>query len=470
MMNLPTMENEPRILDTLSEELTPLPPFSKEKPLRIFVCGPTVYDYIHIGNARTYLVFDSFVRYLRALEIPVFYLQNITNVDDKIIIRAEREHTTPEAVAEKYEKAYLANMKQLGITSIDKYAPATKFIPEIIDQVKRLIEKGHVYKTDDGYYFDLTTYPDYGKLAHRTASQADDGMSRIDESVKKRNRGDFCVWKFSKPGEPVWKTDLGDGRPGWHIEDTAISEHFFGPQYDIHGGGIDIKFPHHEAEIAQQESASEKKPFVKIWMHVGSLTVNNRKMSKSLGNFVTLNDFLEKHSPEVLRLIALSNHYRTPLNYTEELAEMHKKNWQTIKDFVWKLEFVSRHSPKKEVENNSSEQLIQDSKRSFFESLASDFNTPGALSVFYGLTAANLLEYSRPEAHALKQAIEEMLRTLGLKVSSLKIPQEIKALMKEREKARNDKQFIQSDDLRNRMNALGYTLDDTPLGQFVRPQ
>lgn len=470
------MEPTPSFLDTLSLERRPLPPSSKENPLRVFVCGPTVYDYIHIGNARTYLVFDTFVTYLRSIGTNVFYLQNITDVDDKIIIRAERDHTTAAAVSAKYQKAYLESMKTLGITSVDKYAPATKFIPQIVDQVERLIEKGHVYKAEDGYYFDLTTFPDYGHLSRRTVSQAEDGVSRIDESVAKRNRGDFCVWKFSKPGEPIWKTRIGDGRPGWHIEDTAISENFFGSQYDIHGGGADLKFPHHEAEIAQQESASGKKPFVKIWMHVGSLTVNGRKMSKSLGNFVTLNDFLTKYKPQVLRLIALSNHYRSPLNYTEELAEMHAKNWQTIQDLVWKLDFISKKS--KQTITDAENLNFTDEKEKFFSALANDFNTPEALSCIYNIssikTHTSIWIYSKTEAKKAKDSLSDMLAALGLSVPSLKIPPEVKTLVKARDKAlkqaKIDKQFIQSDDLRNQINTLGYNVDDTPLGQFVRPR
>ncbi|MEK7094212.1 MAG: cysteine--tRNA ligase [Patescibacteria group bacterium] len=468
------MKIRPRLIDSLTATMIPLPPSSEKKPLRLFVCGPTVYDFLHIGNARTYLVFDVFARYLRSIGIHVFYLQNITDVDDKIIIRSDRDHSTPAAVAKKYQKAYFANMKALGVTSVDKYAPATKFISSIVRQVERLIQKGHVYKAADGYYFDLVTFPDYGHLARRTVSQAEDGVSRIDEGVTKRNRGDFCVWKFSKPGEPTWKTPLGAGRPGWHIEDTAISEHFFGPQYDIHGGGVDLKFPHHEAEIAQQESASGKKPFVKIWLHVGSLTVNGKKMSKSSGNFVTINDFLKIHTPETLRFMTLSSHYRSPLDYTEETALAYQQSAKNIADFIYRLEFVEIHSklkPTKKISGTREE--TKNLSTRFFSALADDFNTPQALATlfeFMGSLQSQTWNLSPEEALSYRQTFLTLLSVFGLSYKKLKIPLKIRILTKAREKARIDKQFIQSDDLRKQINTLGYNLDDTPLGQFVRPR
>lgn len=213
---------------------------------KLFVCGPTVYDYLHIGNARTFAFFDLFVRFLRNKGIKVKYLQNITDIDDKIIAKALQENSTPKEVAEKYTKIFMHDMKALHIKSVSIYAPATKFIPQIIKQVEGLIEKKHAYLIEgDGWYFDLKTFGDYGKLAKRTIEQAEDGVSRIDANEHKRNQGDFCLWKFSKSDEPTWSAPFGNGRPGWHIEDTAISEHFFGSQYDIHGGGLDLMFPHH---------------------------------------------------------------------------------------------------------------------------------------------------------------------------------------------------------------------------------
>ncbi len=452
-----------------------MPTTSKKRPLRLFVCGPTIYDVLHIGNARTYLVFDALVRYLRFLGTEVFYLQNITDIDDKIIARAKQSGRTASQVARQYKKVYFSNMRQLDISSVSQYAPATKFIPQIVKQVARLIKKKHVYKTKDGYYFDLKTFPDYGKLAHRTMAQAEDGVSRIDDDVAKRNRGDFCVWKFSQLGEPAWKTPLGAGRPGWHIEDTAISEYFFGPQYDLHGGGIDLKFPHHEAEIAQQESASGKKPFVRTWLHVGALTVSGKKMSKSLGNFISINDFLGEYSPATLRLLVLSNHYRSPLNYTEETARAHRQSWNNLLEFMAKLEFVKSHS-KLEDNAKSTEQTkkrIKVMSDQFYSALAKDFNTAQALSAIFEFISSIqpiIWKISPKEAATYRVGVSNLLSVLGFSIRSAKIPQEIKKLAKAREMARGNQQFVQSDELRKQINALGYTLDDTSFGPFLRPR
>ncbi len=469
-----------KLFNTLSGIKEDLPLGRKGKEIKLFICGPTVYDYLHIGNARTYLVFDAFVKYLRSLKAKVLYLQNITDIDDKIIARAHREGTSAERIASRYTKIYLENMKALGVTAVNRYTPATKFIRQIVRQAQILIKKGHVYEIPgDGYYFDITTFPDYGKLAHRTVVQAEDGVSRIDESTRKRNRGDFCVWKYSKLGESIWKTELGDGRPGWHIEDTAITEYFFGPQYDIHGAGIDLKFPHHEAEIAQQESASGKKPFVRFWMHVGSLTYEGKKMSKSLGNFISIDDFLERYSPEVLRLLNLNHHYRTPVNYTEALAESQAQTWENILKFIGRLAFVEKvKDPERSewTEQKISPNFKRITAKSFEDdfdaALAYDFNTPYALSILFAYASAievNLWLLSAEEARNASNFIKKKLATLGFNVQLPKIPPRITKLAKEREGNRISQQFIKADALRKKINALGYVLEDTPLGAFVWP-
>ncbi|MEK9173331.1 MAG: cysteine--tRNA ligase [Patescibacteria group bacterium] len=457
---------EIQLFDTLSGRKESL-----EKPLktlRLFVCGPTVYDVSHIGHGRTYLVFDALVKFLRAVGRPVFYLQNITDVDDKIIVRARKDGLTPKSISEKFFKEYKRDMKNLGIDSVSKYARATKFIPQIVRQVKTLIRKGFAYEiSGDGYYFDVSKFKDYGKLSRRTVAQAEDSVSRIDDGIKKRNRGDFALWKFSKPDEPKWKTSLGEGRPGWHIEDTAISEHFFGPQYDLHGGGMDLKFPHHEAEIAQQEAASSKKPFVKIWLHTGALTINGTKMSKSLGNFLTIQDFLNNYPAEILRLMVLSFHYRTPFDYSDEVANENLKKWNGILEFVAKLR-VSR-----KTKQGSSGIIIHDLKERFLTPLFDDFNTSLALAEllkFISEIQPRVWELSKEEAKLVEGQVLDALKVLGFRVKLLKIPGKIVKLAKDREKSRGSKQFAQSDDLRKRINALGYGLDDTPLGPFLWPK
>lgn len=436
------------------------------KEVRLFVCGLTVYDYLHIGNARTFLVFDMFVRYLRSLGLKVFYLQNITDIDDKIIRRAIEEKTTAKAIAEKFEKIYREDLKKLGITTITKYAPATKYIRQIVKQIETLISKGHAYKIEgDGYYFDISTFPDYGKLAKRTAAQAEDAVSRIDEGVNKKNAGDFALWKISKPGEPYWKTSIGNGRPGWHIEDTAITEYYFGPQYDIHGGGIDLKFPHHEAEIAQQESASGEKPFVKIWMHAGALLVNGKKMSKSLGNFVTVRDFLEKYPAETLRLIVLNHQYRSPMDYNKDLAEAAEKNLDSLAQFLAKLK-------KSSGDFDATEQLDIAEKK-FAESMDDDFNTPGALAAIFELINEinpKIWSLSKKSAAAIGIWIKNKLKIFGIEPKIPKIPLKIRWLARKRELFRSSKQFVQSDALRKQIEELGFTVEDTPRGPFLWPQ
>ncbi len=460
------------------------------RPLYLFVCGPTVYDYSHIGHARTYIVFDTFVRWLRHANLPVFYLQNITNVDDKIIARAKEENKNPIRLADFFYSAHLKDMEALSVESVDKYAPATDFIPDIVKQIKTLREKGFAYEIEgDGIYFDVAKFPEYGKLSGRTAAQAEDSVSRIDESVRKRNKADFALWKFPKTavpktfpnkfrkfvltqdGEPIWRTELGWGRPGWHIEDTAISERYFGPQYDIHGGGIDIKFPHHEAEIAQQESASGKKPFVKIWMHAGHLTINGKKMSKSLGNFVTIRDALKKYPPAVLRWFFLSAHYRTPVDYSPESINQIKTVYDRTRVFIEKLKLAATIKIKeRRVSDLNVAESIQKTSEEFENAMNDDFNTPLALASLLDLMGKfqeQIWNLGSDEAMELREFLEKSFNTFGITFKTAVIPQNVRKLAAERELCRVNKQFVQSDALRKEIGVLGYSIEDTPQGPFV---
>lgn len=318
------------------------------------------------------------------------------------------------------------------------------------------------------WYFDISKDEDYGKLSGRNAEQAEDAVSRIDEAIGKRNKGDFCLWKFSKPDEPIWKSQLGDGRPGWHIEDTAITEHFFGPQYDIHGGGLELKFPHHEAEIAQQESASGKKPFVKIWMHTGSLLVEGKKMSKSLGNFITIREFLKTNRPEILRWITLTHHYRSPLDYSDESVEQAKAAIEKIKLFLAKLEFLTKETF--ENPDTKTESIINKTETIFASALADDINTPMAIASIFNMMMelqSTIWTLDPANAHVFKKYINEKLGMLGFSFKLSEIPREIKQLSAEREKSRASEQFMQSDALRKEINSLGYEVEDTPIGPFI---
>lgn len=457
---------ELKIYDSLSKNLKNLSE-TRNKPIRLFVCGPTVYDFSHIGHARTYIFFDFLTKYLKSLGKKVFYLQNITDIDDKIIKRSQEKNIDSLKFASQMTKAYLADMKTFGIGSVTKYAPATKFIKEIERQVKTLIDKGFAYKIEnDGWYFNIKKFSDYGRLSGRTAEAAEDSVSRIDESINKTNKGDFCVWKFRKENEPFWKSKLlGDGRPGWHIEDTAISDKFFGPQYEIHGGGSDLKFPHHEAEIAQEESASGSSPMVNIWMHTGMLTVDGKKMSKSLNNFITIKDFLEKHSQNALKLLVFSSNYRSPLDYNEPSVNQAENSIRSIKEFLTKISFTSKS--KKPRQGNFD---INSFEMKFNQALDNDLNTAEALAVIFGLISEinkTIWSLSNASLKKIEKFIKTKLKIFGIELKEEKIPVKILKMAKGRELLRVNQQFIKSDALRNKITALGYIIEDTPLGPLV---
>ena len=470
-----------KIYDTLSGEKQNLP---NSRPIRLFVCGPTVYDSPHIGHARTYISFDTFNRYLKSQKIKTLYLQNITDVDNRIIDRGKERNISPTKIALKFEKEYHAAEEKLKIKDV-KYARATKHIPQIIKQIQTLISKGHAYKIDDGYYFDVSTFPEYGKLSKRTAFQAEDATSRIDEGSGKKNKADFVLWKFPEQknipqpkntkkiyfkiveGEPLWFTPLGWGRPGWHIEDTAITEYYFGPQYDIHGGAVELKFPHHEAEITQQEAASGKKPLVKIWMHTGVLFIDGKKMSKSLHNFIKIDDFINEYSAETLRLLINLHHYRSPINYTEDSARQANNTLKRLQRIIDALSFIKN----KGMVSSEIKTLLENTEENFQKAMADDFNTPKALAVIFEMlnTIENKIwKLNKKEASAIKKLLaNKMIIFLGKALKTAKIPQNIAKLAKQRELFRNNKQFAQSDLLRKKIEELGYIIEDTPIGPLV---
>ena len=282
-----------KLHNTLTDQLEIFEPM-KQGEVKMFVCGPTVYDYAHIGNAKTYTQFDVIARALTYLGYHVTYLQNITDIDDKIIERSFERGIDPDKLAQEYEGHYLVDMKRLNNTSVNKYARAHDYITQIVSQVERLKKLGFAYKISDGYYFDIKAFGSYGQLSGRDALKPGDAISRIDENPEKKNSGDFCLWKFKKENEPYWPSELGVGRPGWHIEDTAITETEFGPQYDIHGGAVDLIFPHHEAEIAQMEAVSGLKPFVKYWLHTGFLNIDSAKCRRVRGTSLPSAMYLKK--------------------------------------------------------------------------------------------------------------------------------------------------------------------------------
>ncbi len=438
-----------KLYNTLSRKKEVFKPISKVK-INFFVCGPTVYDYSHLGHAKTYVQFDMIVKYLRFREYKVNYLQNITDIDDKIIKRANESGENWKKVSKEYEKFYKEDMKALGIDSVRRYASATDHIKEIISQVRRLIKKGYAYKISDGWYFDLKKDKDYGKLAGRTSLGAEDSVSRIDENKGKRNPGDFCLWKFSKPGEPVWKAEIGDGRPGWHIEDTAITEKEFGPQYDIHGGGIDLIFPHHEAEIAQMESISGKKPMVRYWMHTDFLKMNKEKMSKSLGNFKTIRDLLKNHKKSTIRYLFASTHYRKPIEFSEEALENAKNSVERLKNLVSELK----------DDKKTNQKYLEE----FQKEVDDDVNLPNGLAVLWTLLRDK-------DAKGKLKTVEKIDRVFCfdlLKREKEGITKEVRKLVNQREKLRKQKNFLEADNIRHKINNLGFIIEDTEKGVVVK--
>ncbi|MBS3085127.1 cysteine--tRNA ligase [Candidatus Pacearchaeota archaeon] len=445
-----------KLYNTLTRKKEVFKPL-KSKNVNIFVCGPTVYDYAHIGHGKTYVAFDVIVKYLRYKGYRVFYLQNITDLDDKIIIRAKEEKTTPDALAKKYEKLYYEDISLLGVNSVTKSAPATNYIKEIINQVSRLLKKGYGYEIKgDGIYYDLSKFKEYGKLSRRKVLEAEDAVSRIDNSINKRNKGDFCLWKFSKPEEPSWESPFGEGRPGWHIEDTAITEKYFGQQYDIHGGARDLIFPHHEAEIAQMEVLSGKQ-LVKYWMHTGFLNVEGQKMSKSLGNFISIKDAMEKYDKYVLRLLYLSAHYRSPINFSEKMLKQAKNASERLKEFMRK---IKNNREKDDIK------LIKKTKESFIKAMDDDFDTVKALSVIFNFVRKVNKKGGSKKSYGLMKEFDEVLGILPDEETS--VPDKIKNLTAEREKLRKQKKWQEADKIREEIKNLGYALDDTSKGTVVK--
>lgn len=445
--------------------------------INLFVCGPTVYDDSHIGHARTYIAFDVVARYLKFKGYSVFYLQNITDVDDKIIQRAAERGESPQSLARKFEERYLEDMHSLGVTNVNYYARATEHILEIIGQIERLIELGFAYETKTGIYFDESRFEDFGKLSHQTAD--DLKKHRIEPDTTKRNPGDFSLWKKRQDGEEVtWNSPWGPGRPGWHIEDTAITETYFGAQYDIHGGAMDLIFPHHEAEIAQMEATSGKKPLVRYWMHTGFLNVRGEKMSKSLGNFTTIRDMLQKYDADSFRFFVLLAHYRSPIDFSEEALEQAKKSLERIQQAAKIIEEQLERAPEAEFESIAPEEVdpsVALAKAKFLESMDNDFNTPYALKAVFDMVREvnrriNEKTISRKGLQDASLQLREFGETLGLGFHAAgKKPAEkaedvtgnlIELLTETRQKLREKKEWQLADEIRARLNELDIVIED----------
>ncbi|MDX1535615.1 MAG: cysteine--tRNA ligase [Candidatus Spechtbacterales bacterium] len=454
-----------KIYNTLTKDKDELK--ARDGKLRIFVCGPTVYDYSHIGHARTYIAFDMFVKYMRLKHgMNVFYLQNITDIDDKIINRSWEEKRTAEEVAKEYTKKYFEDMDSLGVDSVDKYAPASKYIKEIIDQVQHLIDNDYAYPTDNGVYFRVKKFEGYGKLSGQKLDEMHEAVN-IDEDTTKEDPKDFALWKKAKENEPQWDSPWGPGRPGWHIEDTAIAEKELGAQYELHGGARDLIFPHHEAEIAQMEAAYNVEPMVEYWMHTGFLQVGGEKMSKSLKNFTTIRDALKVVSPQALRIFFTTKHYRSPIDYTEEGLEESKKNEKRLIEFWINLQ-------EKDVDDDiKSSKEIKTHLDDFWNFLEDDFNTPRAFAELFQLISyVNKQDKLSPDdKNAVLSFLEKLnniFSVINKRNLKFEIPKEIKDLAEKREKARKNKQWEDADKFREEIEKKGYTIRDTDNGSEIR--
>ena len=459
-----------QVFNTLGRRLETFEPVNPGK-VSIYVCGPTVYDYTHLGHARTYVAFDVIKRYLRLTGYDVFHVQNITDIDDKIIKRAAEERSSWKEIADTYTKDYLDALSKLNI-KVDLHPRVTEHIGEIIGFVQKLIEKGHAYVAPSGsVYFDVDSYDGYGELSGRLAREL---WGQEQEFTKeKKNPYDFALWKASKPGEPWWESPWGPGRPGWHIECSAMSTLYLGAQFDIHGGGSDLIFPHHENERAQSESALGRRPWVKYWLHTGMLTVKSEKMSKSLGNIVSLKEAFSRWKPEVVRLWLATVHYRSVVEFSEEALHQAERNYErlsaaakTLRDLLRKEEFSFKLSESGRSLLNRMDEL----RREFFAAMDDDFNASRAFSQVYELTTLVFTNIAqKPESAVVIRAyalMEEFNRVLGVLDSMfaggppLPFEQLVELVVEVRRKLRVSKNYELADWIRSEMAKLGIKLYD----------
>lgn len=446
-----------KVYNSLTQQKETFKPTETGK-VKMYVCGPTVYDFCHIGNARSFTAFDAIVRYLRYRGYEVAYVRNITDIDDKIIKRANENQESFNAVVERFTQAFRDDMQQLNLLTPDYEPRATEFIPHIITLIEKLISNGYAYIAENGdVYYDVRKFKPYGCLSHRNIDELESG-ARVEISHIKRDPLDFVLWKIAKPDEPKWASPWGEGRPGWHIECSAMSTRILGAHFDMHGGGKDLIFPHHENEIAQSEAATQEK-FVNYWLHAGYLQIDKEKMSKSLGNFFTIRDILADHQPEVLRYLLVSGHYRSQLNFSKDLLVQSRS---ALERFYTAL----RDLPQADVPIDTSYE------QQFREAMDDDFNTPIAFSVLFELAhEIQRLREKDLSAAAQRGALlkklggvfgilqEDPLTFLQGKKDHLDVTQ-IESLIAARNQARAEKNWAEADRIRKELSAMSIVLED----------
>jgi len=437
--------------------------------VKMYSCGPTVYNYFHIGNARPFIIFDILRRYFEYRGNKVTFVQNFTDVDDKIIKRAKEEGVSEKEISERFIAEYFKDAEALKIRKATYHPKVTEHIPEIIEIIRRLESRGLIYMLDGDVYYDTARFEEYGKLGKQNLEELEAG-ARVELAEGKRSVNDFVLWKKQKPGEPAWESPWGMGRPGWHIECSAMSMKYLGETIDIHSGGLDLIFPHHENEIAQSEGATGKE-FARYWLHNGFLNVNNEKMSKSLNNFFTVRDIAQHYDLEVLRMFMLSAHYRSPINFSDDLLEQTKNGLERLYNAKNNMLYLLENAAEKEASPEEKELLARlgEYKNKFIEAMDDDLNTADALAAIYDLVrdanGALKAESSKAVVKASLDVLLELSSILGLldkKEESLDA--EIEALIEERQKARKEKNWALSDKIRDDLKAQGIILEDTPQG------
>ena len=451
------------------EEFVPL----HEGKVGIYSCGPTVYNYFHIGNARPFIIFDTLRRHLEHMGYEVTFVQNFTDVDDKMIRRANEEGVTVAELGDRFIEEYFRDADALGVKRATVHPRATKHIGEIIGMIKKLEAKGLAYEVDGDVYYDTHAFPGYGKLSGQNLEDREMG-ARIEVDEDKKHPMDFALWKKQKPGEPAWKSPWGMGRPGWHIECSAMSCKYLGQTFDIHCGGVDLIFPHHENELAQSEGANGQ-PFARYWMHNGHINVDNHKMSKSAGNFFTVRDIVKEFDPEAVRLFMLSAHYRSPINFSRDLIEQAQNalaRLYTARDNALFLRESAPDCPMTAEEEAFAARADQ-AISAFNAAMDDDLNTADALGVIFEYVRdmnASLNEHSsRAAVEKGVNALNEMAGVLGLlRREADLVPEDVKALVEERQAAKKARDFAQADALRAQIEQMGYVVEDTPKGPKVR--
>ncbi|MBI2416716.1 MAG: cysteine--tRNA ligase [Ignavibacteriales bacterium] len=466
-----------KIYNTLKrqkEEFIPL----KEKEVSMYTCGPTVYDFFHIGNARSFINADFVRRYLEYSGYKVKFIMNLTDIDDKIIRRANAEDRSAESVATEYSKAFLEDIKHLNVKKATLYPKATHHMGEIIEMIEKLVQKGIAYATDDGVYYNVEKFPGYGKLSGKNTEDLQEG-ARVEVNELKQSPLDFALWKKAKPGEPFWPSPWGDGRPGWHIECSAMSCKHLGETFDIHTGGSDLVFPHHENEIAQSEAATGK-PFVRYWMHYGFLNIDNEKMSKSLGNFKTARDMFSTYSAESIRFLFAQRHYTAPLDFTEQSIQSAATGLQRLQNLFERLTTLLSAKTNGETPELS----FKDYEKAFSDAMDDDFNSPKAMGVLFDFVSEvnqALVKHESPSLQFVKKAHGFIKKTAGGVFGILKIQAKesgnpeledklIGLMLTLRTEMKLKKDFQTADLIRNELQKLGIVLQDSKDGTTFKKQ